>query len=45
MPSHPIGDKWREYSRMKHELYVKYGHLDPREYDTWIAAIVDELGI
>jgi hypothetical protein len=41
----PIGDKYREYGRMKHEFYVKYGHVDPREYDAWIDAVVEELGI
>lgn len=30
---------------MKDELWRKYGHLEPREYDAWIDAVVEELGI
>jgi hypothetical protein len=45
MPSHPISNRWTEYSRMKEEFYRKFGHVDPRDYDEWIAVVTDELGI
>jgi hypothetical protein len=30
---------------MKEEFYRKFGHVDPRDYDEWIAVVTDELGI
>lgn len=30
---------------MKEELWRKFGHIPSREYDEWIAAVVEELDI
>jgi len=30
---------------MKDELWRKHGHIPAREYDEWIAVVVEELGI
>ena len=30
---------------MKHELWVKYGHIPPRDYDEWIAVVIEEIGL
>jgi hypothetical protein len=30
---------------MKEELWRKYGHIPPREYDEWIGEVVEVLGI
>jgi hypothetical protein len=30
---------------MKEEFYRKFGHVEPREYDAWIGAVTEELGI
>jgi hypothetical protein len=45
MPNRPISEPLREYARMKDELWRKHGHIPAREYDEWIAVVVEELGI
>lgn len=39
------GNKYLEYTRIKKELFDKFGDIDPKEYNEIIRLVTTELGI
>ena len=39
------GDKYKEYSRLKNNLYNEFGYIEHGDYDLWIDEVTRILGV